>query len=177
MLISFHCFRLTLWELLHKRIMLEILQRSLKRMMLLIMLMVAVTWAKSDYCRISPKHTMCRYKGVSPSCHQHTEREGHFNLLTPPQKKDSRTLWFFSRILKMLNWSVLLEVWVKQIKRRFWNITTGLYLVTTVSSIWLIAMSLLPFQVVVYKVLWKLDMNLEAFAARLCLIGLHFYVV
>jgi len=43
-------------------------------MMLLMMLMVAVTWAKSDYCRISPKHTMCRYKGVSPSCHQHTER-------------------------------------------------------------------------------------------------------
>ena len=56
--------------------------------MLLMMLMVAVTWAKSDYCRISPKHTMCRYKGVSPSCHQHTEREGHFNLLTPPRFKD-----------------------------------------------------------------------------------------
>ena len=106
-----------------------------------------------------------------------THRKGRTLQSFHPPKKDSRTLWFFSRILKMVNWSVLLEVWVKQMKRRFWNITTGLYLVTTVSSIWLIAMSLLPFQVVVYKVLWKLDMNLEAFAARLCLIGLHFYVV
>jgi len=38
-----------------------------------VMVEVVVTQS-SDYCRISQKHTMCRYKGVSSACRQHSER-------------------------------------------------------------------------------------------------------
>ena len=30
--------------------------------------------ASPDYCRLSAKHTLCRYRGVAPECSHHSER-------------------------------------------------------------------------------------------------------
>merc|ERR1711963_18681 len=43
---------------------------SIVTTLMLVMISVEISWSKSnsDYCSFSSKHTMCRYKGVSPEC-------------------------------------------------------------------------------------------------------------
>ena len=44
-------------------------------LMMMVMVMTAAGKSGSDYCRISSKHTMCRYKGISSECRGHNERK------------------------------------------------------------------------------------------------------
>ena len=40
----------------------------------MLMMVVVVVTAQTDYCSISSQHTMCRYQGVAAECSHYTER-------------------------------------------------------------------------------------------------------
>ena len=52
-------------------------------LVLLVVLVGAASaqFSSSDYCRLSGKHTMCRYKGVAPECSHHHDREDILTIM------------------------------------------------------------------------------------------------